>query len=47
MKKTIIRILSLAFALSLLTACGSENQTETQSESPNAEEQYIWVSWIG
>ena len=39
MKKTITRILSLAFALSLLTACGSESQTDTQSEGSQAEEQ--------
>ena len=41
MKKTITKILSLAFALSLLTACGSGNQTDTQSENPQAEAQYI------
>ena len=38
MKKIITLILSLSFALSFLTACGSESQTDTQNESSKAEE---------
>ena len=41
MKKITTLILSFAFVLSLLTACGSGSQTDTQSESPQAEVQYI------
>ena len=39
MKKIITLIFSLSFALSLLTACGSESQTDTQNESSKSEEQ--------